>query len=86
MYSRGTQFTQDARAALSHEKPDVELLQKLLVLGSSLDLDVPEVKDLEQAIAQQQWLEEVSVCAVVIVIHTLPISLLYCLKMSQFAF
>lgn len=53
-------FTQDVQETLNCDSPDLEQLQKLHLIGSSLDLDIPEVNALEQALEQKKWLEEVS--------------------------
>lgn len=45
--------------ALSDEMPDSSKLQALLDLGSSLDVELPELPRLKQELQQARWLDEV---------------------------
>ena len=60
MSKRAAKFQEDARECLSEDNPDKEKLEKLYAAGFNLDMDVAEVKDIENAILRLMWLADVS--------------------------
>lgn len=54
-------FASSVRAAASFDSPDLEDLEKLQDEGVALDVDVPELSNLKQAITRIKWLNEVKV-------------------------
>ena len=60
MSKRAAKFQEDARECLSEDDPDKEKLEKLYADGFNLDMDVAEVKDIENAILRLMWLADVS--------------------------
>ena len=60
MSKRAAKFQEDARECLSEDNQDKEKLEKLYADGFNLDMDVAEVKDIENAILRLMWLADVS--------------------------
>ena len=60
MSKRAAKFQEDARECLSEDNPVKEKLEKLYSDGFNLDMDVAEVKDIENAILRLMWLADVS--------------------------
>ncbi|XP_067110883.1 lysine-specific demethylase 5A isoform X2 [Osmerus mordax] len=54
-------FRERSQLALNEPLPDSVTLQALLDLGSSLDLDLPQLPRLKQDLQQARWLDEVRV-------------------------
>ena len=54
-------FRERSQLALNEQLPDSVTLQALLDLGSSLDLDLPQLPRLKQDLQQARWLDEVCV-------------------------
>jgi len=53
------EFEQEAQACLTAPVLSVNKIGELYQIGCTLDLDLPEVPRLKQALAQAQWLDEV---------------------------
>jgi len=64
------QFQTDVHEALSLEPREREKLVKLHEVGLSLDLDLSEMGDLEQAVEQTKWIKDV--CLLCIYPHLPP--------------
>ncbi|XP_041348681.1 lysine-specific demethylase 5A-like isoform X2 [Gigantopelta aegis] len=53
------EFQKEAEEALIAETPDSEQLEKLIDIGITLDVDLPEIPKLKQVLQQARWLDEV---------------------------
>ncbi|XP_025106262.1 lysine-specific demethylase 5A-like isoform X3 [Pomacea canaliculata] len=51
-------FQEEAQEALSAEVPDSRQLEKLIDIGITLDVDLPEIPRLKQVLQQARWLDE----------------------------
>ncbi|XP_067935364.1 lysine-specific demethylase 5A-like [Watersipora subatra] len=60
LVSKAQQFMEDTRSALLKSPSNLQALIDLQDVGISLDLDLPEIGDLNRAIEQGKWLKEVS--------------------------
>ena len=60
--SKAEQFKTDVKTALARESLHGQTLTDLYEVGLSLDLEIPEMIELEQAMEQTKWLKEVCLC------------------------
>ncbi|KAK7101928.1 hypothetical protein V1264_020234 [Littorina saxatilis] len=51
-------FQEEAQEALTAEVPDSRQLEKLIDIGITLDVDLPEIPRLKQVLQQARWLDE----------------------------
>ncbi|XP_077979102.1 lysine-specific demethylase 5A-like [Glandiceps talaboti] len=59
LLNRVESFQMDAKDALEDATPDSEKLKRLLDIGVSLDVELPEIPKLKQELQQARWLDEV---------------------------
>nr|KAG5711307.1 hypothetical protein BaRGS_006004 [Batillaria attramentaria] len=52
------EFQDEAQEALTAEVPDSRQLEKLIDIGITLDVDLPEIPRLKQVLQQARWLDE----------------------------